>query len=56
MQRHNESCMKRKREEDVVEYDTKRIREDDINNQAPIEDESFVNIKSCFNGTLQTKI
>ena len=56
IQRHTEGCMKRKREEDVGEYDTNSTRDEHSTNEAPIEDEASDNIKSCFNGTLQTKI
>ena len=41
MQIHNESCKKRRREEDEVEHIAKRAREEEVHsyNQAPIEDE-----------------
>jgi len=57
MQRHVESSRKRRREEDVVEQDTKRAREEVHSyNQGPIEDVPSDNTETCFGGTLQTKI
>ena len=58
MQRHVVSCNKRKREKDVVQHIAKGAREDKVNsyNQARIEDVVFNENKSCFGGTLQTKI
>ena len=57
MKRHVESCRKRRREEDVVEQDAKRAREEVHSyNQAPIEDVPSDNTETCFGGTLQTKI
>ena len=58
IQRHVESCTKRKREEDEVEHVAKRAREEEVHsyNQAPIEDVPSDENKTCFGGTLQTKI
>ena len=57
MQRHVESCKKRRREEDVVEQDAKRAREEVHSyNEAPIEDEPSDDTETCFERTLQTKI
>ena len=58
MQRHAESCKKRRREEDVDEQDAKRAREEEVHsyNEAPIEDVPSDDTETCFGGKLQTKI
>ena len=50
MQRHSESCKKRKREEDVVEQDVKRHNEDEEYpfHQAPNEDVVSDDTETCF--------
>ena len=58
MQRHSESCRKRKREEDVIEQDAKRVREEEevhSDNEAPNEDVVSDDTETCFGGILQTK-
>ena len=56
MERHSESCKKRKREEDVDEQVAKRVREEvHSDNEAPNEDVPSDDIETCFGGTLQTK-
>merc|ERR1712030_21769 len=57
MERHTESCIKRKSLQDVIEQDTNRAREEDqTDNQPPNEDIVSDYTETCFNGTLQTKI
>ena len=58
MQRHVESCKKRKKEQDEVKQDAKRVREGKEYpfNQAPNEDVHSDDTETCFEGTLQTKI
>ena len=58
MQIRVESCTKRTREEDEVEHVAKRAREEEVHsyNQAPIEDVPSDENKTCFGGTLQSKI
>ena len=50
MQSHTESCMKRKREGDVVEQNTKRIREEDLNNQVPMKMKNLITLKVVLMG------
>merc|ERR1712030_275265 len=55
MERHTESCNKRKSMQD--EQDTNRAREEiQSDNQPPNEDIVSDDTETCFNGTLQTKI
>ena len=58
MQRHVESCKKRRREEDVDEQVAKRVREEEVHsyNEAPNEDVPSDDTETCFEGTLQTKV
>ena len=57
MQRHTESCNKRKSLQDVIEQDTNRAREEvHSDNQPPNEDIVSDDTETCFGGTLQTKI
>merc|ERR1712030_41098 len=55
MERHTESCNKRKSLQD--EQDTNRAREEvHSDNQPPNEDIVSDDTETCFNGTLQTQI
>ena len=60
MQRHIESCSKRKREQALIEEEAERAKEEEPMvyscNQGPLEDESADEYESCFEGTLSSRI